>query len=58
MKQRVKNRIIYDGGSLQVVLNEELETLKSDKELFSRLVASYPSRLDAVKKDNGGRTEY
>lgn len=58
LKQRVENRIINGGGSLKVVLNEELETLKYDKELFGRLLASYASRLDAVQKANGGPTEY
>ncbi len=32
LKQRVENRIINGGDSLQVVLNEKLETLKYDKE--------------------------
>ncbi len=41
LKQRVENRIINGGGSLQVVLKDELETLISDKELFGRLLASY-----------------
>ncbi len=39
LKQRVENRIINGGGALQqLVLNEELETLESDKELFCRLM--------------------
>ncbi len=58
LKQIVENRIINGGGSFQVVLNEELETLKSDKELFGRLLASCPSRLDPVKKANDGHTKY
>ncbi len=58
LKQQVENRIINGGCSLKVVLNEELETLKSDKELFGRLLASYPSSLDAVKEANGGHTKY
>ncbi len=58
LKQRVENRILNSGGSLQVVLNEKFETLKSDKELFGRMLASYPSILDAVKKANGGHTKY
>ena len=56
LKQRVENRIINDSGSLQVVLNGELRMLESDRELFGRLLASYPWRLNAVRKAKGAHT--
>ncbi len=51
LKQRVENWITNGGVSLHVVLNEEMETLKSDKELFGRLLASYPSLSKKLMMD-------
>ena len=39
LKQRVEHQIIDGSGSLQVIRNEELNMLESDKELFGRLQA-------------------
>ena len=58
LRQIVEHRIINDSGLLQVILNEELKMLESDKVLFGRLLASYPSSLDAVREAKGGYTNY
>ena len=34
------------------------KSLENDTELFETLLLSYPERLDAVRRANGGHTEY
>jgi len=37
---------------------EILKSLENDTELFETLLLSYPERLDAVRRANGGQTKY
>ena len=65
LKDRVENKLstypiteqLSESLLIQVVENE-LREISNDTDLFFRLLASYPARLEAVKKANGGPTDY
>lgn len=44
--------------ALMTALNEELARLEFDTTLFRALLVAYPERLAAVRKANGGQTEF
>ena len=45
-------------ATLSRVLNDVLEEMEDETELFERLLRSYPSRLAEVKKQDGLATKY
>ncbi len=48
----------YPLSTLTKHVTEVLKSLENDTELFETLLLSYPERLDAVRRANGGHTEY
>ena len=58
LKGRVENRLLETGGDLQQVLVSVLEELEFDDELFTSLLTSYPTRINAVREAKGGHTKY
>lgn len=58
LKGRVEHRLLETGGDLRETLNEVLNELEYDTELFAALLTSYPTRLNAVREAKGGHTKY
>ncbi len=65
IKDKVKGRMVAETGNNRFSLptltkhvTEVLKSLENDTELFETLLLSYPERLDAVRRANGGHTEY
>ncbi len=65
IKDKVEARMIAETDrnkfSLPTLIKHVTEVLKSfenDTELFETLLLSYPERLGAVRRANGGHTEY
>ena len=50
------NRLAKD--TLKKAILTVLKGLENDQNLFRKLILSYPSRLEAVRKANGGYTKY
>ena len=44
--------------TLNTIISEELIKIKEEPEIFANLLKSYPARLDAVRKNHGGHTDY
>jgi hypothetical protein len=65
IKDEVEKRMLSETGSdryseetLKNHIIDVLQNMETDTELFESLLCSYPSRLRAVKKANGGHTDY
>ena len=65
LKDRVEQKLIADfpnndmnEDDLRNTLIETLEIMKSDTELFERLLRSFPDRLEAVRAAGGGHTDF
>ncbi len=65
IKDEVEKRMLTETGSdryseetLKNHIIDVLQNMETDTELFENLLCSYPSRLRAVKKANGGHTDY
>ncbi len=65
IKDEVEKRMLSETGndrySEETLINhitDGLQNMETDTELFENLLCSYPSRLRAVKKANGGHTDY
>jgi hypothetical protein len=41
-----------------VHVTEDLKSLENRTDLFEQLLFSYPKRIEAVRKANGGHTDY
>ena len=57
MKGRVENRL-SETGDLRQVLLDVLQELEFDQELFTSLLTSYPTRINAIRAAKGGHTKY
>ena len=44
--------------TLKTIISEELIKIKEEPEIFANLLKSYPARLDAVRKNHSGHTDY
>ncbi|CAF1491778.1 unnamed protein product, partial [Didymodactylos carnosus] len=65
IKDEVDKRMLSETGSdryseetLKKYIVDVLQNMETDTELFENRLRSYPSRLRAVKKANGGHTDY
>ena len=65
LKKHVEDRIVKIPSmernsveTLKTIISEELIKIKEEPEIFSNLLKSYPARLDAVRKNHGGHTDY
>ena len=58
LKNRVEHRITNNHEDLDTALTRSLGDLEFDTDLFTSLLESYPSRLNAVMKTRGGHTKY
>ena len=65
MKNRVESLLIerFPANNarltdLNAALQEALEGMKNDTELFEALLMSYPERLSQVRRSQGGHTDF
>ena len=65
LKKHVEDRILKIPSmernsveTLKTIISEELIKIKEEPEIFANLLKSYPARLDAVRKNHGGHTDY
>ena len=58
LKGRVENRLSETGDDLRQVLLDVLQELEFDQELFTSLLTSYPTRINAIRAAKGGHTKY
>jgi hypothetical protein len=65
IKDEVEKRMLSETGrdryseeTLKNHIIDVLQNMETDTELFENLLCSYPSRLRAVKKADGGHTDY
>ena len=56
LQEQGQNR--YSVETLRRNLENVLRSLENRTELFEDLLCSYPSRLNAVRRANGGHTDY
>ena len=58
LKDRVEHRLENSGETLEEALHNTLTDMEYDRDLFTSLLLSYPSRLTSVKESNGGQTKF
>ena len=65
LKKHVEDRILKIPSmernsveTLTTIISEELIKIKEEPEIFANLLKSYPAKLDAVRKNHGGHTDY
>ena len=65
LKKHVEDRILKIPSmernsveTLKTIISEELIKIKEEPEIFANLLKSYTARLDAVRKNHGGHTDY